>query len=222
MATYTFAQIKAPKDPDGTKSSSSSKSSGSSSGSSKFDETKHKRGAAGSGKGGQFVAMSYDSKRNVGTGYGSKQGDSRVKKLQTALNRLGLKDKNGKPLKVDGKLGPLTTSSIIAAQRRLGIKPADGKVTPALLKQLTSARSLPGVKTAHQAHVAHVAHQQHVMHLAHLKRMGKKPLKPKKTKKPKVPKFDGKPPLKPKPVRPMPWQKAGRAAPSNYRPPTDQ
>jgi hypothetical protein len=188
--------------------------------------SKHPRGAAGSGKGGQFVPLSYNSKTNTGTGYGSKAGDDRVKRLQQALNRLGLVDKNGKRLVVDGKLGPLTTSAIQAAQRKLGLKP-DGKVTPALLSQLTKAKAIPGLKTAHQQHVAHLAHQAHVMHLEHLRRT-KKPLtpkKPRKTKKPpksKAPKFDGKPPLKPPPVRRMPWQRAGRAAPSNYRPPVDQ
>lgn len=222
MVTYQFAQIKAPKDPAGSKSASKTKSSGS--GSSSDFEKKHPRGKTGSGQGGQFVALSYDSKTNTGTGYGSKQGDSRVKKLQTALNRLGLKDKNGKPLVIDGKLGPLTTSSIIAAQKKLGIKPADGKVTPALLKQLTGAKTLAGVKTAHSQHVAHVAHQAHVMHLAHLRRTGK-PLKPKKPKKPKKPpKFDGKPPLKPAARKVMPWERTRRRPPGNYRPnaPTDQ
>jgi len=144
MATYTFAQIKAPKDPNGTKSASKSGAAKSSSGSSSDFEKKHPRGKAGSGKGGQFVALSYDSGRNVGTGYGSRQGDNRVKQVQQALNRLGIKDKNGKPLVLDGKYGPLTTSAVAAWQKKNGIKPANGKLTPALIKQLTSGkRKLP-------------------------------------------------------------------------------
>lgn len=197
MATsYQFAKVKAPASPAGTKPPAKKQQPKQASGSSDFN-SKHPRGAAGSGKGGQFVALSYDSKRNVGTGYGSKQGDKRVVALQKALNRLGLKDKNGNRLVIDGKLGPLTTSSIIAAQKRLGLKPADGKVTPALLHQITTAKTLGGKPGTHKK--------------SNLTRR-KKPLK----KKP--PKFDGKPPLKPPPTRLMPWQKTGQRPPGNYRP----
>lgn len=182
MATYQFAQIKAPATPPAKKSPASSSSS-----SSDFN-SKHPRGKAGSGKGGQFVALSYDSGRNVGTGYGSKQGDSRVKQAQQALNRLGIKDKNGKPLVVDGKYGPLTTSAVAAWQKKNGIKPANGKLTPALIRQLTSGKK------------AAAAHKK-----SNLKR-GKKPLKPAaKTK-------------APPPRKLMPWEKAHRPPPSNYRP----
>jgi peptidoglycan hydrolase-like protein with peptidoglycan-binding domain len=75
-------------------------------------------------------SMSFNGK--TGTGYGSKNGDPRVKKLQTMLNKLGLKDAHGKPLAVDGKLGPLTTQAIKAWQRKNGMK-ADGVVSPAML-----------------------------------------------------------------------------------------
>jgi len=85
--------------------------------------------------------LSYDAKTNRGAGYGSKDGDPRVHKLQEALNRLGLKDSAGKPLKLDGKLGPRTTAAIRKAQHRLGL-PVDGKVTPALLAKITSAKTL--------------------------------------------------------------------------------
>lgn len=127
-----------------------------------FTESLHPRGTGA--QGGQFVAgggakagprtparkaagrtlrkpggMSFDGKR--GTGYGVKGGDKRVKTLQTALNRLGLTDGAGKRLVVDGKLGPRTTAAIKKAQRKLGLK-ADGVVTPALLRQLTTAKGL--------------------------------------------------------------------------------
>lgn len=107
-----------------------------------FDESKHARGKGA--QGGQFVSkgassendtVGYDAKHGTGAGYGAKGGDKRVKQLQTALNELGLKDSAGNPLKVDGKLGPRTTAAIKRAQRRLGL-PADGKVSPALLKQI--------------------------------------------------------------------------------------
>lgn len=75
-------------------------------------------------------SMSYNGR--TGTGYGMKNGDPRVKKLQTMLNHLGLKDAHGKPLAVDGKLGPLTTQAVKAWQRKNGMK-ADGVVTPAML-----------------------------------------------------------------------------------------
>lgn len=90
--------------------------------------------------------MSYDSRAGRGTGYGHKGGDARVKLLQQALNRLGMTDSRGRPLAEDGKLGPLTTSAVKKAQRALGIKPADGKVTAALMVQLLNAAPPP--KTA--------------------------------------------------------------------------
>ena len=123
-----------------------------------FDEAVHPRGATGTATGGQFVvassgpaaapsktakkgskrgggSMSYDPKSKRGTGYGKKGGDPRVRKLQALLNKLGLKDAKGRPLAVDGQLGPLTTQAIKAAQRKHGMK-ADGVVTPALIKAL--------------------------------------------------------------------------------------
>jgi peptidoglycan hydrolase-like protein with peptidoglycan-binding domain len=75
-------------------------------------------------------SMSYNGK--TGTGYGMKNGDPRVKKLQAMLNKLGLKDAHGKPLAVDGKLGPLTTQAVKAWQKRNGMKPT-GVVTPQML-----------------------------------------------------------------------------------------
>jgi peptidoglycan hydrolase-like protein with peptidoglycan-binding domain len=130
-----------------------------------FDEAAHPRGEAGSAEGGKFVAGSSSSKApakskkaalqrggrgggtlsyngKTGTGYGKAGGDPRVRKLQEALNRLGLKDSKGRPLKVDGKLGPLTTAAVMRAQKQAGVPPT-GKVTPALLKQLTSAKGKP-------------------------------------------------------------------------------
>jgi peptidoglycan hydrolase-like protein with peptidoglycan-binding domain len=89
--------------------------------------------------------LAFDGRR--GPGYGQKNGDKRVKNLQTALNRLGLTDSSGKKLAVDGKLGPKTTAAIKKAQRKLGLK-ADGVVTPALLAKLTKARKLEKAKAA--------------------------------------------------------------------------
>ncbi len=92
-------------------------------------------------QGGQFVAsdgtksasIGYDGKR--GSGYGSKGGDSNVKKLQKELNRLGIADAQGKSLAVDGKFGPRTTAAVRRLQRKLKL-PVDGKITPALLKRI--------------------------------------------------------------------------------------
>jgi peptidoglycan hydrolase-like protein with peptidoglycan-binding domain len=133
-----------------------------------FSENLHPRGTGAAG--GQFVAkgsgsaaktpagqragararkprpagnLAFDGRR--GPGYGQKNGDKRVKNLQTALNRLGLTDSSGKRLSVDGKLGPKTTAAIKKAQRALGLK-ADGVVTPALLAKLTKARKLEKAK----------------------------------------------------------------------------
>lgn len=146
-----------------------------------WDSGKHPRAAAGAAGGGQFAAgggssapgkkatgtahktatvkkgpqsLSYDAKSGRGAGYGRPGGDPRVRKLQTSLNRLGLKDGSGHTLKLDGKLGPRTTAAVKAAQRKLGL-PADGKVTPQLLAKLTAAKSLtkkakaPHVKVVH-------------------------------------------------------------------------
>jgi HK97 family phage prohead protease len=84
-------------------------------------------------------SLAFDGK--TGPGYNTPGGDKRVHSLQQALNRLGLTDASGKKLVDDGKLGPKTTAAIKKAQRALGVK-ADGVVTPALLKQLTAAKSL--------------------------------------------------------------------------------
>jgi peptidoglycan hydrolase-like protein with peptidoglycan-binding domain len=96
-------------------------------------------------QGGQFVssdgtksaALGYDGKR--GSGYGSKGGDSNVKKLQRELNRLGIADAQGKSLAVDGKFGPRTTAAVRRLQRKLKL-PVDGKITPALLKRIKGIR----------------------------------------------------------------------------------
>lgn len=83
--------------------------------------------------------LGYDGK--AGTGYGSKGGDARVKSMQQSLNRLGLKDADGKPLVVDGKYGPKTTAAVKAAQRALGL-PETGKVTAAFITKLSKAKRL--------------------------------------------------------------------------------
>ncbi|WP_433465711.1 peptidoglycan-binding domain-containing protein [Spirillospora sp. CA-128828] len=128
-----------------------------------FDEAAHPRGEAGSAEGGQFVAaqsssktttvsksgkgggksggkgLAYNAKTGVGAGYGSKNGDPRVRKLQQLLTKLGIKDARGKPLVIDGKLGPRTTEAIKAAQRKLGLKP-DGVLTAGLVRRLAKPR----------------------------------------------------------------------------------
>jgi hypothetical protein len=91
--------------------------------------------------------LSFDGKN--GTGYGIKGGDPRVRTLQAALNRLGLTDLHGQELAVDGRYGPRTTSSVKKLQKALGL-PADGKVTPELLKRATELKQLPQ-KTPKQA-----------------------------------------------------------------------
>lgn len=119
----------------------------------RFEPTEHPRAPKGTDSGGEFAKaskssskksatgdMSYDPSTGQGTGYGAP--DPRVKKLQEALNRLGLTDADGNPLKVDGKLGPKTTAAVKAAQKRLGVA-QDGKVTPAMLDKLAAAKSLP-------------------------------------------------------------------------------
>jgi len=84
--------------------------------------------------------LSYDGK--TGTGYGIKGGDARVRQLQATLNRLGLADSSGAELVLDGRYGPRTTSSVKKLQKALGV-PADGVVTPELLKQATALPQLP-------------------------------------------------------------------------------
>lgn len=113
-----------------------------------FSEQLHPRGKGA--QGGQFVAkgssgsndtIGFDAKRGTGAGYGTNgKGDARVKQLQKVLNNLGFTDAAGKPLQVDGKLGPRTTAAIKRLQRRMGMK-ADGLVTPALLKRIKSVDS---------------------------------------------------------------------------------
>lgn len=137
-----------------------------------WDSAAHPRAAAGAAGGGEFAAVSATGEGSQGkpkkgggkgrskaprashgsltlhAGYGQKGGDKRVHALQAALNKLGLKGANGKPLALDGKLGPQTTAAIKAWQRKNGMKPT-GTVTAAALKQLTSGKSR--LKTAHLA-----------------------------------------------------------------------
>lgn len=91
--------------------------------------------------------LAYDPKADHGTGYGSAHGDSRVHTLQQALNRLGITDGHGKPLKDDGKLGPRTTAAVKKLQQRLGMK-ADGQVTPEFLKSVSAMKAAPATKHA--------------------------------------------------------------------------
>lgn len=95
--------------------------------------------------------MSYHAGRGggTGTGYGVPGGDPRVRALQAALNKLGLKDSTGHPLLVDGKLGPRTTSAVKAAQKKLGVK-ADGVVTAALMVQILTMKA-PAAGTSRAA-----------------------------------------------------------------------
>jgi peptidoglycan hydrolase-like protein with peptidoglycan-binding domain len=69
--------------------------------------------------------LSFDAKSGRGAGYGRKGGDPRVKKLQSALTRLGLTDSRGKKLSVDGKLGPKTTAG--GQGRAAQARPAGGR-----------------------------------------------------------------------------------------------
>jgi peptidoglycan hydrolase-like protein with peptidoglycan-binding domain len=135
-----------------------------------WDESAHSRNPAGGSGGGEFAGQSKTSSQKPqpraqtrhhvvipkgrlgfdgtrGTGYGMPHGDARVKRLQEALNRLGLTDSRGRKLAVDGKLGPLTTQSIKAAQERLGMKPT-GIITEAFINRLDATDALP--KTAHK------------------------------------------------------------------------
>jgi peptidoglycan hydrolase-like protein with peptidoglycan-binding domain len=88
--------------------------------------------------------LGYDGQS--GTGYGAKGGDAAVKSLQVEANRLGLTDSHGRELDEDGKFGPLTTSVVKEAQRRLGMKPT-GIVSPSFIDRLKSLKQLPGAHT---------------------------------------------------------------------------
>ena len=94
----------------------------------------HRLGAAAGGP------MSFNGQS--GTGYNLKGGDARVRLLQQALNDAGFTDNLGRPLAVDGKLGPLTTAAVKAAQKQLGV-PTDGVVTPKLVAQIGGLPKAP-------------------------------------------------------------------------------
>jgi phage head maturation protease len=93
------------------------------------------------------TTLAFDGKR--GPGYGVPGGEAHVHAAQQALNRLGLADMHGKSLRDDGELGPKTTASIKALQKRLGLHP-DGKLTPALYTKLIGLKTLPPA-SAHKA-----------------------------------------------------------------------
>jgi HK97 family phage prohead protease len=76
-----------------------------------------------------------------GPGYGMKNGDPGVHKLQDDLVRLGLAKKGDKNLS-DGKYGPKTSAAVKRAQKALGMK-ADGIATPAFMAKLKSVKALP-------------------------------------------------------------------------------
>ena len=106
--------------------------------------------------------MRYNAAKHTGTGYGQRGGDARVKALQTALNKLGLKDERGRPLAVDGRLGPHTTAAVRAAQKRLGL-PVDGVVSAqVMLRILTAKPAAPSRPTPRGTHRSaghgHAAH----------------------------------------------------------------
>lgn len=81
--------------------------------------------------------LHFDPGTGRGTGYGTTSGDDRVKRLQTALNDAGHTDHTRQALKVDGKFGPRTRAAVKKAQRARGM-PANGKVSPSLLAELTT------------------------------------------------------------------------------------
>jgi hypothetical protein len=129
--------------------------------------SKHPRAPAGSAAGGEFALSDGGSgedsedkntkgkgkpklgehvQRSGGglafkAGYGKKGGDARVKGLQSQLNKMGLTDASGKPLAVDGMLGPKTTAAIKKAQKRLGMKPT-GKADAAFLSKFKAGSKL--------------------------------------------------------------------------------
>jgi peptidoglycan hydrolase-like protein with peptidoglycan-binding domain len=84
-----------------------------------FDESKHKRGAKGSGAGGRFVA---------------KNGAGQSQQVQGVQRRLGLK--------ADGKFGPKTDSAVRALQKEAGAK-VDGKVGRQTVGALMKLKRLP-------------------------------------------------------------------------------
>ncbi len=109
------------------------------------------------------TTLSYNPKTNRGAGYGTRNGDPHVHDVQRALNRLGFTDLHGKKLVDDGKLGPLTTSSIKNAQKALGLK-QDGLLTPALYQKLLTMKA-PHHTPQHHGHGhGHAPHRTHPHH----------------------------------------------------------
>lgn len=147
-----------------------------------WNEQLHPRVPAGQGGGGEFGqapksshgktpakkkplgppkgTLSYDPHSNHGPGYGVKGGDPHVHELQEALTRLGITDAHGRKLADDGRLGPLTTQAIKAAQQRLGLK-ADGRVTPEFYAKLLATKSLPAAHHAAAKPAPHHATTHH-------------------------------------------------------------
>lgn len=67
--------------------------------------------------------------------------------IQSALNKLGITDQNGKKLTVDGAYGPLTTSAVAKLQKKLGIT-SDGWFGPETESALKSYMAKQGGLTS--------------------------------------------------------------------------
>lgn len=84
-------------------------------------------------------------------------GEAQLRAVQAALNALGYRDANGRPLVVDGDLGPRTRQAVEAFQRDSGIG-VDGRVGPQTLATLHRAQQAPLL--SNPSHPDHALYRQ--------------------------------------------------------------
>jgi hypothetical protein len=86
-----------------------------------------------------------------------------VERAQTALNALGIGDRDGQPLEVDGRLGARSREAVKAFQQAHELDP-DGRLNPRTLQALDAALAQHAAK-AHGPRIDERGHRDHALYL---------------------------------------------------------
>lgn len=97
-----------------------------------------------------------------------------VERAQAALNALGVGDREGRPLDVDGRLGARSREALQAFQRERGLND-DGRLDPSTLRALDAAVAARSTQTPQGPRLDQRGHPDHALYLqasAALERLG--------------------------------------------------